>query len=215
VGASAVWIIAAPREEWVAQYGPIFHLAVARHMARPEHQAVWHAWCENPDLEPGYFPDPRPGSPNQVAPHPPVVAFAALAGDMPWDDPEAPPIDLFSSHAYRDDVEHIALVVRKGSPVAALFHGIGPARAQLLPGWMGNFLLTPAEVRAAGTRVEEALTFNANEREPVMQRVRDWLNLMGDSGDEDAEEVVAGPLRCWRSAIESGTGLCANQSWAT
>ena len=208
-----MWLIAAMPEERVAEFAPPFQLAVARHAARPEHQAAWRAWCEHPDLVPGYFPDPKPGHPTLVSPHPAVAAFNALACDMPWDDPEAADLDLPCTNAYDTTIDPVCVLVRKGSPVAALFHGIGPARARLLPGWMGNFLLTPAEVTVLRSRVEDALTIPAEEQSRVLERVRDWLNGMGDSGDKDAEELVRGPLRCWRAAIDAGMGLCATQTW--
>jgi hypothetical protein len=132
---------------------------------------------------------------------------------MPWDDPEGADMDLQSASVYDSTVEPVCVLVRKGSPVAALFHGIGPARARLLPGWVGNFLLTPADMTALRSQVEDALTIPAEEQSRALERVRDWLNGMGDSGDEDAEELLRGPLRCWRAAIDKGMGLCATQTW--
>jgi hypothetical protein len=132
---------------------------------------------------------------------------------MPWDDPEAARVNLVAGGNYDPTLEPLCVLVRMGSPVAALFHGIGPARAQMLPGWLGNFLLAPNEVRDLTPNVEEALTIPAEDHARVLQRVRDWLNGMGDSGDKDAEQLVSGPLRCWRAAVEAGTGLCASQTW--
>jgi hypothetical protein len=208
-----MWLIAPMREGKVAELAPRFHSAVSKHSGRPELQAAWRAWCADPDLEPGYFPDPQPGHPTRVSPRPAVAAFNSLACDMPWDDPEVAHVNLWAADNYDSSVEPVCVLVRKGSPVAALWHGIGPARAQMLPGWLGNFLLAPDEVRDLGPQVEEALTMPAEEEARVLQRVRDWLNGMGDSGDKDADQLVSGPLRCWRAAAEAGMGLCASQTW--
>jgi hypothetical protein len=85
--------------------------------------------------------------------------------------------------------------------VASLFHAIGPARAALLPGWCGNFLLTSAQVRQTLPRVERALTFTDDER--CAAAAQDWLYYSPKDGC-----VLDGPLRMWRAAAESGLGLC-------
>jgi hypothetical protein len=210
---SGMWVVAAIKEKRIAEIAESFQQIVAGHRARPENQAAWQAWCEGADLVPGYFPSPQPGIPNMVSPLPSVAAFNALASDMPWHDGAEGSLDLFSADVYDAIVEPLVVSVRKGSPVAALFHGIGPERAQLLPGWMGNFLLTAAEVREVAPNVEQALSIPADQEVQVIQRIRDWLNGMGDSGDEAAELLLRGPLRCWRAAIEAGAGLCGAQSW--
>ena len=92
-------------------------------------------------------------------------------------------------------------VKRKENPVAALFHAIGPERAAQLPGWCGNFLLAPAEVRESLPQVERALTFNPEERHAIDDQ--DWLDY-----DSDEENIVDGPLRVWRWAAATGLGLC-------
>lgn len=210
-----MWLVAAMPQERVKELAPGFNSTVDRHAAKAEHQVAWRAWCENPDLVPGLFPDPQAGHPTMVAPLPSVAAFDALASDTPWEDPEAEPIDFNAARNYIDGLEPVCVIVRKGSPVAALFHGIGPARARLLPGWLGNFLLTPDEVRDLEPQLKEALAMPAEEHAQVVQRVRDWLNAMGDSGDKDADLLVSGPLRTWRAAVEAGAGLCASQTWLT
>ena len=213
MGVSGMWVIGGMDEKHVTELAPRFHSVVATHAARPDRQAAWRAWCDGQALVPGLFPDTRPGYANMVAPHTAVAAFHALAGDMPWDDPGAEDLDVLRGDIYDDGVKGFCVVVRKGSPVAALFHGIGPARAQLLPGWFGNFLLAPDEVMALRSQVEGALAIPVGERSVVLERVRDWLNGMGDSGDEDAEDLLDGPLRCFREAAGGGLGLCGSQTW--
>jgi hypothetical protein len=209
-----MWMIAAMHGENAARLAPRFNAAVERHRARPELQEAWRAWCENSDLQPGYFPDPQPGKPNQVSAHLPVAAFAALACDMVWEDRESHTLHHECMSACDPAVNSMVVLVRSESPVAALFHGIGPARANQLPGWMGNFLLAPDEALALRAQVEAALTMPADETAKAIQRVRDWLNQMGD-GDQDAEELMSGPLRAWHAAVDAGLGVCGMQAWVT
>lgn len=208
-----MWLVAAMPEERVKELALRFHSAVARHAAQAEHQTAWREWCENPELLPGRFPGLLLEDPRLYSPLPAVAAFEALIWETPWEDLGAERINFYAADNYLDTVEPVCVVVRKGSPVAALFHGIGPARARLLPGWLGNFLLTPDEVRSLEPQIKDALSMPADEHARVVQRIRDWLNTMGDSGDKEADQLVSDPLRTWRAAVEAGAGLCASQTW--
>ncbi|MBT2470590.1 hypothetical protein J7E97_22655 [Streptomyces sp. ISL-66] len=85
--------------------------------------------------------------------------------------------------------------------VTSFFHAIGPARAALLPGWCGNFLLTSAQVAQYLPDVERALAFTETERAAAV--TQDWLGY-----SKGEEHVLDGPLRVWRVAANSGLGLC-------
>ncbi|MET9016037.1 hypothetical protein ABZX74_34820 [Streptomyces olivaceoviridis] len=98
--------------------------------------------------------------------------------------------------------EDIFLSVQsKEYALRVFFHAIGPARAVLLPGWCGNFLLTSSQVRQTLPAVERALGFTAEER--AQAEDQDWLEY----GD-DEESVLDGPLRMWRQAAADARGLC-------
>ncbi|GGZ24704.1 hypothetical protein GCM10010300_80210 [Streptomyces olivaceoviridis] len=100
------------------------------------------------------------------------------------------------------DAEDIFLSVQsKEYALRSFFHAIGPARAILLPGWCGNFLLTSSQVRETLPAVEQALGFTAKER--AQAEDQDWL----DYGDGE-ESVLDGPLRMWRQAAADARGLC-------
>ncbi|WP_236245282.1 hypothetical protein [Streptomyces sp. CC210A] len=102
---------------------------------------------------------------------------------------------------------------RKANPVAALYHGLGPRRSALLPGWFGHVLLSADEVRAALPRYEEALLLPDGERAAVLSRIADWMTAMGDAPDADAAELVDGPLRVVRHAAAAGSGVAAFSNW--
>ncbi|MEU1076015.1 MULTISPECIES: hypothetical protein [unclassified Streptomyces] len=100
------------------------------------------------------------------------------------------------------DAQDIFMSVQsKDFALRSFFHAIGPARAALLPGWCGNFLLTSAQVRLTRAAVEEALAFTPDERAAAEDQ--DWLDY-----GESEESVLAGPLRMWRQAAADGRGLC-------
>ncbi|MGV4980819.1 hypothetical protein ACVB8X_06065 [Streptomyces sp. NRAIS4] len=108
---------------------------------------------------------------------------------------------------FDEDIEPFITSVRKGNPVAALFHGLGPERARALPGWAGDAVLTAGEVRRHLEAVESALAVTGAEREEVLGRMDDWL------WHEDPAEVLDGPLRVWRQAATAGLGLLSSRIW--
>ncbi|MEU2717270.1 hypothetical protein [Streptomyces sp. NPDC007205] len=104
-------------------------------------------------------------------------------------------------------VEPYITAVRKDNPVAALFHGLGPRRARVLPGWAGDAVLTAAEVRGHLDAVESVLALSGAEREQVLGRIDDW------PGDKDSADVLDQPLRVWRQAASAGLGLLSSRIW--
>ena len=138
-----------------------------------------------------------------------IDSFLALTSgggrmeDM-WSAPDSDDAFGVASDVWEEsaDTDHMFLSVQsKDFAVASLFHAIGPRRAALLPGWCGNFLLTPTEVAEALPVVEQALTFTAQERAAAEEQ--DWLHY-----GEDDESVLDGPLRVWRVAAAQRLGLC-------
>ncbi|MEU6772212.1 hypothetical protein [Streptomyces sp. NPDC046759] len=69
---------------------------------------------------------------------------------------------------FDEAVDPYITAVRKDNPVAALFHGLGPQRARVLPGWAGDAVLTAAEVRDRLEAVESVLALSGAEREQVL-----------------------------------------------
>lgn len=108
---------------------------------------------------------------------------------------------------FSGDVEPVIVSVRKDNPVAALFHGLGPARAAALPGWAGDAVLTSDAVRRLLPAVEAAFAVTGAERARLLARIDDW------TGDQEPEELLDGPLRVWRDAAGAGMGLLASRVW--
>ncbi|KUN09751.1 hypothetical protein AQI95_04135 [Streptomyces yokosukanensis] len=108
---------------------------------------------------------------------------------------------------FDEDVEPFITAVRKDNPVAALFHGLGPQRARVLPGWAGDAVLTAAEVRDRLAAVEAVLALSGGERERVLGRIDDW------PGDKEAVDLLDQPLRVWREVAAAGLGLLTCRIW--
>jgi hypothetical protein len=102
---------------------------------------------------------------------------------------------------------------RKGDPAAALAWALGPASAQHLPGWFGDFLLDAAQVQAILPEAEQALTLVPPRRAEVTARIGMWLDGMGDDADHDVEKLIDGPLEVLRHAARTGSGAVGMTLW--
>ncbi|WP_158714163.1 hypothetical protein [Kitasatospora aureofaciens] len=59
---------------------------------------------------------------------------------------------------YDKALPHLAVSVRKGYPATAMAFALGPERTAALPGWFGDLILTPEQVRQTLPAVEQAFT---------------------------------------------------------
>ncbi|SDT83362.1 hypothetical protein SAMN05216371_8184 [Streptomyces sp. TLI_053] len=98
---------------------------------------------------------------------------------------------------------------RKGYPAVGLAHALGPERWAALPGWFGNFVLTPGEVRSSLPAVEAALGFGPGERAAAELRLHDVLD---EVSDHDATALLDDLVPVWRRAADTGQGLIGAQA---
>lgn len=205
MGMSSFWAVGALGDEDVAELAPRAVPAIEATAARALAVGAWKRWERDAARGGGAVPVWRPdGYTTEEALHLYGMvddsAFDALDGCrelhvMEWWD------------RFDDSVDPYVTSVRKGNPVAALFHGLGPVRAAALPGWAGDAVFTSAEVRRLLPAVEGAQALTGAERARVVARIGDWLY------DEEPEELLDGPLRVWRDAAGAGTGLLASRIW--
>ncbi|MFJ5831423.1 hypothetical protein [Streptomyces sp. NPDC093089] len=210
MGFMSAWAISSHAEQAIADLSPRLLPAMQADRADPDAERSWLAWRQNPlpDHRSWYSlggEDGRDGRARAEATA--IESFRSLTAPGSHVDEVCGGMADPSFHVL-DDVwegqgedEMFISVHSKEYGVSSLFHAIGPTRAALLPGWCGNFLLTPAQVRAALPLVERALTFTPAERAAV--EAQDWLEY-----GEDEESVLDGPLRVWRRATHEGLGLC-------
>ncbi|MGO4423862.1 hypothetical protein AB4Z54_35550, partial [Streptomyces sp. MCAF7] len=121
--------------------------------------------------------------------------------------PGARPSDSRPEDAPPQDAPAAGRTDAADNPVAALFHGLGPERAALLPGWAGDAVFPVDEVRRRLPAAEAALAVSGAERERALARIDDW------PGEKEAEALLDGPLRVWRETAEAGLGLLASRIW--
>ncbi len=204
MGITSAWAITSHPDSFIAELSPRLLPAMEADRSQPRAQQRWERW--------------------QLAPLPDYRTWYRSSGFTPTDgaavesfrelttpgldvddlcsgvvDPDFYVIDDVWAKAPIEDM--FISIHSKAYAVESLFHAIGPARAALLPGWCGNFLLTSAQVRRTLPHVERALTFTDDERSAADDQ--DWLHY-----SPEEESVLDGPLRAWRAAADNGRGLC-------
>lgn len=198
MGFTSAWVISAHDDERIADFAPHVLPLLETERTDPVAQRRMRRWAEAP------LPHRRtwygPGGPDHEA----VESFCRLTAAGPYDD-------LWYGDGFSvledvweetsSEVRPFAAVESKDYAVTALFHALGPARAALLPGWCGAFLLTSREVRRTLPQVERAFAFTPRERAEAEELI--WVD-----GPVDGESLLDGPPRCWRQAAAAGLGLC-------
>ncbi|MFB6894249.1 hypothetical protein ACFCX4_33625 [Kitasatospora sp. NPDC056327] len=99
----------------------------------------------------------------------------------------------------------LAVSVRGSHPAAALAYALGPARFGGLPGWFGDLVLTPEQVRRTLPAVECAFTWTARDRHRAAVLLAAALRDEGDAYDIDT--LLDGVPPVWRAAADAGRGL--------
>ncbi|MEU6510153.1 hypothetical protein [Streptomyces sp. NPDC046942] len=205
MGMSSWWAVGALRDETVAEIASVALPAIKEMGERPSARQAWSRWERDAARGGGAVPLSRPdGYSTDEALH-----LYGMVNASPFDalddSCELHVMELWER--FDEAVEPYITSVRKDNPVAALFHGLGPRRARMLPGWAGDAVLTAAEVRDRLETVESVFALSAAEREQVLGRIEDWL------GDEDSADVLDRPLRVWQQAAAAGMGLLSCRVW--
>ncbi|MFJ9774243.1 hypothetical protein ACIRVF_23865 [Kitasatospora sp. NPDC101157] len=100
----------------------------------------------------------------------------------------------------------LCVSARNRYPVLGLAHALGPERLAGLPGWFGDLVLTPEEVRAALPAVEGVFDLDGTARAAAKERA---YEVLGDSDDVPALFDAVVPV--WRAAVEAGRGMIGAQ----
>ncbi|MEU1800518.1 hypothetical protein [Streptomyces sp. NPDC019937] len=205
VGMSSFWAVGALAAEDIAELARRAAPAIAAAAARPSAIAAWGRWERDAARGGGAVQVWRPDGYNTEE----ALRLYDMVNDSAFDamdsDHELHVMEWWDR--FDPDIEPYIAAVRKDNPVAALFHGLGPARAAALPGWAGDVVLTSDEVRRLLPAVEGALAVTGAERARVLARIDDW------PGDKEPEDILDGPLRAWRNAAGAGAGLLAARVW--
>lgn len=122
----------------------------------------------------------------------------------------------------RDDLDHVTWDVGRDTaprycealfahterfpPLSLLFVGLGPERSSWLPGALGNFALTAAELRELSDRMRHAHSLAPAERADAIKRMNVWLEVGSAYGFNTAHMLEAIPAVIG-PAITAGKGL--------
>ncbi|MGW2376219.1 MULTISPECIES: hypothetical protein [Kitasatospora] len=186
---TALWVLLPLTAADVERFAPLVHPVLAEHAGQPGIRDLRRRW-EAGELGVADW-----------------NAFMELTGACPLDDH----LDVFMDvcDAYDQGDPYLAASARKGYPIAGLAHGLGPERFAGLPGWFGDFLLTPAEAKAALPAVEAVFDLDDAERERVLRRAPEALTE--GFGAHEPEALLDGMVPFWCSVVRAGKGLFAAQ----
>ncbi|MGW1052172.1 hypothetical protein [Streptomyces sp. NPDC002521] len=205
MGMSSWWAVGALSDEQVAEIASVAGPMIKEMGEHESARDAWSRWEKDVARGGGAVPVARPDGYTTDAALQLYDMVNASAFDALDDACELHVMEWWER--FDEDVEPFIVSVRKDNPVAALFHGLGPQRARILPGWAGDAVLTAAEVRGHLEAVESVLALSGAEREQVLGRIDDW------PGDKKAAEFLDQPLRVWRQAAAAGLGLMSSRIW--
>ncbi len=176
-----MWFLIPAPAEAVERHGPRLRGALAAHAAEPGNRELRRRW-EREGLGPEELE---------------CLAVGPLGEDLDalyaaWEDcGKAGP--------------YAAVSARNRYPVLGVAHGLGPERMAALPGWFGDVVLTPEELRASLPAVEAVFDLDGAARAAAEERAVEVLrsDCPGDLFD------VAVPV--WRAAAAAGHGLIGAQ----
>ncbi len=193
-------------EEIVELRKPIdtFVERVAKDRGIQEVMAAWKAW---PAQVHGFRPDRTLDRLNRLflgaflAATPGENAFFACSrddiDDATWDIGREPA---------PDNVQALFAHIDRFPPMSLLFMGIGPDRAGWLPGALGNFALTSAELEREAPHLRHAHAMPPLERTDAIHRMNTWLEIGSGHGFNTAHVLEALPAVIGPALI-AGKGL--------
>ncbi|MET8540444.1 hypothetical protein ABZW03_07285 [Kitasatospora sp. NPDC004799] len=178
----ATWFLIPAPAAAVERHGPRLRALLDAHAAEPGNRALRRRWEAGEHLA----PDELEG---------------LVAGPLGAD-----PDGLYAAWEECGRAGPCAAVpARSRYPVLGLAHGLGPRRTAGLPGWFGDVVLTPEEVRASLPAVEAVFALDTAERRAAEDRAREALRTDDLAGLFDAAVPV------WRAAAGAGHGLIGAQ----
>ncbi|MFI6151633.1 hypothetical protein ACIBCA_02940 [Kitasatospora sp. NPDC051170] len=181
-----MWCLMPMHAEVVARYAPELAPAVEARASGPGSRTLIRRWERTGSTEAG------------------MRQFLEDAGPSALDERIGLVYEAWERGCDRE-LPHLAVSVRKGHPATALAYALGPRRSAELPGWFGDIVLGPEEVRHTLPAVERAFSWGEEARARAAQLLRDALYPEADRQDVDA--LLDGVLPVWRAAAAAGRGL--------
>ncbi|MGA5822472.1 hypothetical protein ACPC54_31985 [Kitasatospora sp. NPDC094028] len=178
----ATWFLILAPADAVERHGPALRAQLAEHAAAPGTRALWQRW-ERGELG--------------------LDELEALASG-PFG------LDVEAMYAVWEDCGDLrpygAVSARNRFPMLGLAHALGPARMAELPGWFGDLVLSPAEVRATLPTVEAVFALDGAERAEAERRAVEAL-----WSADPVRDLFDTAVPIWRTAAAGGHGLIGAQ----
>lgn len=205
---SGFWYAGHAPDELVAELRPRFSAFAQRVENDRRVLQALHAWKGLPAAIHG----PEPGAPLHTAAQEFLDAFWSATADSDLfyacaqDDHEDETWDLSEPHQ-PDQPPRAIFAATPGLPtVSLLYLGLGPERSKWLPGHLGTFAMTHAELSEAAHALRHAHAMPPAERADAVRRMYSWLNVGTAHGFPVVHLLNALP-ELIGSAIARGRGL--------
>jgi hypothetical protein len=182
VSVSTLWVVSAIDDRAQREWGPVWTQLFDGYASQADLHDKWRSWLEDSRSDRAF-----------------VELFTTVA-DGGWQQ-----LSQFLAEC-ASEARTDAHVARGLPAVAALFDAIGPVRARLLPGFLGNFMLTSSQLAAALPDIEAAFTFAPEQRRLAHERMDQALV---DSPILNSDEVLDTLPRRGRWAADRGLGLAS------
>ncbi|MFI9362426.1 hypothetical protein ACIG5E_15445 [Kitasatospora sp. NPDC053057] len=181
---SGVWFLIPAPAAAVERHGPRLRALLDEHAADPGNVELRRRWerggaLSTDELE-GLVPGPLGQDPNGL--------YEA------WND------------CGKEIGPYVCVSARNRYPVLGLAHALGPERLAGLPGWFGDLVLSPEEVRAALPAVEAVFDLDDAERAAAEERARDVLR-----GTDDVSGLFDAVVPVWRATVAAARGMIGAQ----
>ncbi len=167
----------------------------------PAIQAAWQTWLAHPE---GVAAHDTVEGTRMRRLNAASEAYLSLFWRMPWQHSTF--LEGRGGEPAPDDLAQFA--TRKLPPTSLLFHGLGPERARLQPGFLCDFLLSARELAAAHIAIASAFDLPMKERARVLDRMRAWLTV-GDEPKADVAACLDLLPRMVDHALATGRGICS------
>ena len=158
-----IWAVSAIDASAEQRWAPVWSELFDGYASREDLRDKWQSWLDQPEPDASF-----------------AELFSAVAHGG-WRQ-----LHDFLNDCASEDLTDVH--VTRGLPATeALFHAIGPARARLLPGFLGNFILPASQLASALPGIRAAFTFAPDERSQVRARMDEAL---ADCAPLDVDDVL-------------------------
>ncbi|MGF1425852.1 hypothetical protein [Kitasatospora sp. LaBMicrA B282] len=183
-----MWCVVPMRADAIMRYVPDFAPAIEAQATDPDSLAFLQRWRASGSTEAGRHD------------------FVESAAPCVLDEKICLVYEAWE-HGRDPSLPYLAVAARNSYPAAGLAYALGPECFAHLPGWMGDFILTPDQVRHTLPDIERAFTWTPATRRHAAQLLT--AALRDECAQDDLDALLDGLPPLWRAATDAGRGLLA------